>query len=129
MSSTPNTATPKKTSTTARKKPNTTAPKKATTTAAAESPTAVADVAAAQDQFLEGIRQGQDALVEAVRVWAEAAAKTATLAPPLPEPSEDLPRPADLVAGSFDFAERMLAEQRTFAERLVAAAAPATPEA
>jgi hypothetical protein len=101
--------------------------KSGTTNTAAQGP-AVPDAAAAQEQFLEGIRQGQDAVVEAVRVWAEAAAKTTTLAP-LPESPADLPRPADLVAGSFDFAEKLLAEQRTFAERLVAAAAPATPGA
>jgi hypothetical protein len=86
------------------------------------------DTTTPQDQFLESIRQGQDAVVEAVRVWTEAASKTASLAP-LPEPPADLPNPADVVAGSFDLAERLLADQRKFAERLVAAAAPATPEA
>ncbi len=84
------------------------------------------DLTTAQEQFLDGIRQGQDAVVEAVRVWAEAAARTAPLAP-LPAPALDLPDPADLVARSFDAAERLLAEQRAFAERLVAAAAPAAP--
>lgn len=102
--------------------------KKSDTTTPPQATTGLPDAAAAQEQFLDGIRQGQDALVEAVRVWAEAAAKSPTLAP-LPEPPADLPRPADLVAGSFDFAEKLLAEQRTFAERLVAAAAPATPGA
>src|SRR5688500_14928136 len=102
--------------------------KKPGTTKAAPTPPAVPDAVAAQEQFLEGIRQGQDALVDAVRVWAEAAAKTTPVAP-LPEQPAALPRPADLVAGSFDFAEKLLAEQRTFAERLVAAAAPAAPGA
>jgi hypothetical protein len=78
-----------------------------------------------QDQILDGIRQSQHAVVEAVRAWSEA---TATLAPPAPElpvvpQPVDLPTPQELLAGSFDFAEKLLATQREFAEELLAATA------
>lgn len=82
------------------------------------------DLTAAQEQFLESVRQGQDAVIEAVRVWSDATFK-AVSATPLPDVPADPPKPAELVAGGFDFAERLLAEQRAFAERLLAAAAPA----
>lgn len=75
-----------------------------------------------QDQFLEGVKQSQTAVVEAVRAWSDATAKlvpvpAATL-PPLPA---DLPTPQDLVASQFDFAEKLLAAQRDFAQGLAAA--------
>ena len=77
-----------------------------------------------QDQVLDGIRQGQTAFVEAVRSFTEA---TAPLASQLPDaPESPLPSPAELIAGSFDFAQKLLAAQRQFAEELVAAATPAS---
>jgi hypothetical protein len=37
-----------------------------------------------------------------------------------------LPKPEDVVTGAYDFAEKLLAGQRRFAEELVKAAAPLT---
>jgi hypothetical protein len=83
---------------------------------------------AAQAQLLEGIRQSQQLVIEAVQAWTDAAARV-TPAAPLPERPADLPEPAQVVASSFDFAERLLATQREFAEKLVAIAPqPAAPE-
>jgi hypothetical protein len=83
------------------------------------STTITPDRHAAQEQLLEGIRQSQQVVIDAVRAFADAAAK-ATPAVALPEPPADLPKPAEVVADAFDFAERLLASQRDFAEQLVA---------
>jgi hypothetical protein len=80
-------------------------------------PTA-ADAAAAQAQLLESIRTSQQLVVEAVQAWTDAAAR-ATPAVALPEPPADQPNPSQVVASSFDFAEKLLATQREFAEKLV----------
>lgn len=82
----------------------------------------------ASDQILETIRQGQDATVEAVKTWAETVQRfTPNL--PIPAPVTDVAerfrKPADLVEDAFDFAEKALASQREFANKVFAAAAPA----
>jgi hypothetical protein len=43
--------------------------------------------------------------------------------------ADKLPRPQDLVAGAYDFAEQLLASQRTFAEDVLKATAPLLPAA
>ena len=74
---------------------------------------------AAQAQLLEGLRQSQQLVVDAVQAWTDATARV-TPAVPLPEPPADAPQPSEVVASSFDFAEKLLAAQREFAEKLVA---------
>ena len=74
-----------------------------------------------QDQVLDGIRQSQTAVIEAVRSFTEAMPAAPATPQALPA---DLPSPADLIAGSFDFAQKLLETQRAFAEELVAATAP-----
>src|SRR4051794_27057776 len=77
----------------------------------------------AQEQTLHTIRQSQQAVVEAVRAWAQAVEKSVPEAPALPFASE-LPSPQEIVHTSFDFAEQLLKAQREFTESLIAAAAP-----
>lgn len=78
-----------------------------------------------QGQILETIRQSQDAVTDAIRTWANA---IHSIAPALPIPSvplvDKLPKPGDLVANAYDFAEQLLAAQRKFAEDVLQAAAP-----
>ena len=88
--------------------------------------TATPDVAAAQEQILEGIRQSQQVVVDAVQAWADAVGQ-ATPAVPAPGTPEDLPTPAQVVESGFDFAEQLLAAQRDFAQKLVAVV-PAAPQ-
>jgi hypothetical protein len=75
------------------------------------------------DQFVELIERGQDAILDAVRQWAETGGR---MMPDLPTPpaSELLPNPQDVVAGQFDLAEKLLATQRRFAEQLVQTVRP-----
>lgn len=80
---------------------------------------------AAQDKTLELIKQSQSLIVEAVASWAKAAEKAAPALPTLPSlPALDLPKPEELVKASFDFYGEVLANQRKFANDLLAAAAP-----
>lgn len=79
-----------------------------------------------QDQILDGIRKGQQALLENLRTWVEAVEKSGPALAPVALPA-DLPQPKQVLATSFDFAEKLLANQREFAEELLAAVpAPAT---
>ena len=78
-----------------------------------------------QGEILKTVRAGQDAVVDAIQLWADA---VQSIKPPLPEVgipfSDKLPKPAELVAGAYDFAEQLLAAQRKFAEDVLKATAP-----
>ena len=78
---------------------------------------------AAQERALKTIRQGQQAVVEGVKVWADAVEKTISGAPKIPY-ADQLPTPQEILRTSFAFAEQLLEAQREFAEGIVAAAAP-----
>ena len=86
-------------------------------------PTATEYAQSAQEHTLESIRTTQQAVVEAVRVWAETVEKTVPTTPTLPF-ADQLPTPQEIVHRSFDFAEQLLRAQREFTENLLAAAAP-----
>jgi hypothetical protein len=70
-----------------------------------------------QGQILDSIRKSQDAVVDALRTWAEA---VHSLTPSLPISAvpfaDKLPKPKDLVEDAFNFAAQLLAAQRKFAE-------------
>jgi len=70
-----------------------------------------------QAQFLDSIRKSQDAVVDALRTWADA---VHSLTPSLPVSAvpfaDKLPKPKDLVEDAFDFAAQLLSAQRKFAE-------------
>ncbi|MGH9000994.1 MAG: hypothetical protein ACRDY7_16570 [Acidimicrobiia bacterium] len=76
-----------------------------------------------EDQVLETVRQSQDAVVKAVRSWADAGKNLVPELPPLPF-SEQIPGTVDLVEHAFDFADRLLAAQREFAAAVLDAAKP-----
>ena len=78
-----------------------------------------------QGEILKTVRKGQDAVVEAIQLWADA---VQAVKPPLPEVgipfADKLPKPSELVAGTYDFVEQLLAAQRKFAEDVLKATAP-----
>jgi hypothetical protein len=78
-----------------------------------------------QAQILETIRKSQEAVTDAIRTWADA---VHSVTPSLPIPSlplaDKLPKPTDVVANAYDFAEQLLAAQRKFAEDILKATAP-----
>lgn len=78
-----------------------------------------------QGQILDTLSKSQDAVTDAIRRWAEA---VHSITPSLPLPSapfaSKMPKPSDLVANAYDFAEQLLAAQRKFAEDILQATAP-----
>ena len=96
-----------------------------------------------QEQVLSAVRKSQELTLETVkRVVGTLTAATAHLPanpfegklPELPLASKlpelpALPQPGTIVSSAFDFAGRLLADQRKFAEELVKATAPLRPHA
>jgi hypothetical protein len=78
-----------------------------------------------QDEILKTVRMSQAAVVEALRTWAEAVQSITPDLPNVNVPFADkLPRPQELIASAYDFAEQLLASQRKFAEDVLHATAP-----
>jgi len=81
-----------------------------------------------QAEILKTVRRSQDAVIEAIKTWADT---VRTITPPMPElnlPLRDkLPKPEELVGSAYDFAEKLLAGQRKFAEDVLRATAPLLP--
>ena len=73
-----------------------------------------------QQDYLEAVRQGQQAVVSAVQAWSDNLQRlmtgTATAA--------QAPKPTEVIDQVFDFAQQMLNAQRDFAKKLVQASAP-----
>lgn len=85
-------------------------------------PTAVQDFTS---EILNTIRKSQTAVVDAIETWASAVQSIRPELPDLNLPFADkLPKPQDVVANAYDFAEQLLASQRKFAEDLLHATAP-----
>jgi len=78
---------------------------------------------ALEDQVLESVRQSQDAVVKAVKTWADAGKNVVPELPSLPF-ADQLPSTSELVETAFDFADRLLAAQREFATAVIDAARP-----
>ncbi|MGH3621201.1 MAG: hypothetical protein ACRDQ5_05340 [Sciscionella sp.] len=86
-----------------------------------------------QDHLSGAVREGQDMLVQAVRVWQDAVTSAAsTMARNVQKLGDNLPSSSGRSAVSeavvdnvFDFAEQLLATQRQFAKSVLASSAPA----
>ena len=78
-----------------------------------------------QGEILKTVRKSQETVVDAIQMWADA---VQAIKPPLPEVSipfsDKLPKPGQLVAEAYDFAEQLLAMQRKFAEDVLTATTP-----
>lgn len=74
------------------------------------------------EQYLSTLAKAQDDYVAAVETFVKqipAAAKPAVATPAI-----DLPSAGDVTAVSFDFAEKILAQQRATTDKLIAALTP-----
>jgi hypothetical protein len=78
----------------------------------------------AQDKSLEAIAQSQAAVLDVVETWAKAVEGNVQDLPAVPVASS-LPTLEELISVQFDYAGKLLAAQRDFAEKLVKASAPA----
>jgi hypothetical protein len=77
-----------------------------------------------QEQFLEAVRESQQAIVDAVGAWAQTVQGLSAGAPAVPG-AEHLPPPEEVIDNTFDLVEKLVAGQREFARNLLAAATPA----
>ncbi len=83
------------------------------------------DPTQAEKQYLDAVREGQQAIVDAVQAWSKGVEHLAGSNPPVP--GAELPTAQEVVENAFDFAEQLLAAQREFARNLLEATAPAQP--
>ena len=78
-----------------------------------------------QDEFLNTIRKSQETVIEAIKSWVDAVQSVTPKLPSVSMPLADrLPKPEEFVANAYDFAEKLLAGQRKFAEDVVQALTP-----
>jgi len=78
-----------------------------------------------QEEILNTVRKSQAAVVEAIQTWASTVQSITPALPELNVPfTEKLPKPQELIASAYDFAEQLLASQRKFAEEVLKATAP-----
>lgn len=73
---------------------------------------------AAQDQVLAAIKTTQAAILDGVRTWSSSVGNLMPQLPAVPG-LDKLAKPAKGLEIGFDFAERLLATQREFAEQLL----------
>src|SRR4029079_14187737 len=76
-----------------------------------------------EDQVLETVKQGQEAIVKAVRTWADASKNLIPDLPPLPF-ADQLPHVSEIFENGFAFADKLIASQREFATAILEAAKP-----
>ena len=76
-----------------------------------------------EDQVFETVKQGQEAIVKAVRTWADASKNLIPDLPALPF-ADQLPNTSELVENAFAFADKLIASQREFAAAILDAAKP-----
>ena len=81
-----------------------------------------------QDQILSMVRKGQEIALDAIKTMVDSVQTITPKIPAVDLPfAERLPKPHDVVVGSYDFAEKLLTSQRKFADEVVKAAAPLLP--
>ncbi len=83
----------------------------------------IAEANKAGEQYLTTLAKAQDDFVAAVEAFVKQI--PALPKPAVATPALDLPSAGDVTAFSFDFAEKLLANQRTHADKLIAVLTPA----
>jgi len=82
-----------------------------------------------QEEFLSATRKSQEIVLQAIKTWVDSTQALTSKVPSVQVPFADqLPKPEDLVSGTYDFAEQVLANQRDFAEKILKATAPLLPQ-
>ena len=81
-----------------------------------------------QDEFLSTIRKSQETVIDAIKTWVETVQSITPKIPSVQVPGADkLPKPQEVVASAYDFAEQLLAGQRKFAEEVLKATTSLLP--
>ena len=81
-----------------------------------------------QNEVLNTVRKSQETVIEAIKTWVETVQSITPKVPAVDMPfAEKLPKPEEVVASAYDFAEQLLAGQRKFAEEVLKATSALTP--
>jgi len=81
-----------------------------------------------QDEILTTVRKGQESVIDAIKTWVETVQAITPKIPAVDVPfAGQLPKPEEVVASAYDFAEQLLASQRRFAEEVIKATSALTP--
>jgi hypothetical protein len=81
-----------------------------------------------QNQLLTTVRNSQNVARTAIKTMAETIQNVTAKLPSVNVPLAGwLPKPHDVVARGYDFAEQMLSSQRKFADEVLKATAPLRP--
>jgi hypothetical protein len=81
-----------------------------------------------QDQFLSTVRKSQEVALDAIKTLVDTIQNITPKVPSVNVPFADrLPKPEDVVASGYNFAEQLLTSQRKFADEVVKATAPLLP--
>jgi len=81
-----------------------------------------------QNEILSTVRKSQESVVDAIKTWVETVQSITPKIPAMDLPFADkLPKPEEVVASAYDFAEQLLASQRKFAEEVIKATSALTP--
>ena len=76
-----------------------------------------------QGQVLDTIRKGQEAVVDGLRSWTEAAEQFVPRTSAFPG-AESYPSPAELIDSAYDFAFELLKAQRDFLHKAIQVTTP-----
>ena len=81
-----------------------------------------------QNEILSTVRKSQETVVDAIKTWVETIQSITPKIPAVDVPfAGKLPKPEEVVASAYDFAEQLLASQRRFAEEVIKATSALTP--
>jgi hypothetical protein len=81
-----------------------------------------------QNEVLITVRKSQESVIDALKTWVETVQSITPKVPAVDMPfAGKLPKPEEVVASGYDFAEQLLASQRKFAEDVLKATSSLTP--
>ena len=81
-----------------------------------------------QDQFLSVVTKGQEIALEAIKTMVDTIQSVTPKIPNVDIPFADqLPKPQEVVASGYEFAEKLLSSQRKFADEIVKTTAQLLP--
>jgi hypothetical protein len=81
-----------------------------------------------QEQIFSTIRKGQEVTLDALKTWVESVQSVTAKIPSVDLPFADrLPKPHDVVASTYSFAEQLLSIQKKFADEVLEVTSPLIP--
>ena len=81
-----------------------------------------------QEQILSMIRKSQEIALDALKTWVETVQSVTPKIPSVSLPLADrLPKPHEVVASGYKFAEQVLGDQKKFADEVLEVTSPLLP--